>query len=209
VIRQHVGSLELRGGVEGARVSVDGETVGMLPIDHAIHVRVGSVLLEVRAAGYYDIARRVQIEPNQLTREQIELRPLASTTPAATPLTQHPTTRSTSISPWSIGVGAVGVASLGVGIAALVLRELAAEAFNTRANACWQMTPLDELSAQCQSWASQEHDAVYVAVPTFALGGTLVLAAFGMALIPPRRAPTRPPVACLPLGTGVSCGARF
>ena len=74
VMQQHLGTLDLRGGVRGADVYVDGARVGTLPLS-AKRVEAGRRNVEVRAPGYYVSSRFVAVPPGEVARETIELRP--------------------------------------------------------------------------------------------------------------------------------------
>lgn len=74
IIQQHLGTLVLRGGVDGAEVLVDGAKIGALPLPpDGKRVEAGQRTLEVRADGYYPISRIVTIPPGETARETIEL----------------------------------------------------------------------------------------------------------------------------------------
>ena len=51
VIGEHLGGLDVRGGVPGAEVRVEGRARGTLPLVLPLRVPVGTVVLEVRAPG--------------------------------------------------------------------------------------------------------------------------------------------------------------
>src|SRR5262249_46035964 len=50
--RAEVGALRIRVSVEGAQVFVDGEKVGLAPIDHAVYVDAGQHQVEAALVGY-------------------------------------------------------------------------------------------------------------------------------------------------------------
>src|SRR5579883_1574525 len=52
VIGQHLGSLDVRGGVPGAEVRINGLLVGTLPLKQPIRAVIGTVTLEVKAPNY-------------------------------------------------------------------------------------------------------------------------------------------------------------
>lgn len=70
-IRKHLGTLEVRGGVAGAEVLVDGKRIGSMPV--TARVEAGQRTLLVRAQGYHATSRVVQIPPGASARETIEL----------------------------------------------------------------------------------------------------------------------------------------
>jgi len=82
-IREHLGQLQITGGVAGARVLVDGVVVATLPMTRSVPALVGAVRVELRLAGYYVVRRDVTIAAGQVAREEMQMQP----EPAATPLT--------------------------------------------------------------------------------------------------------------------------
>ena len=76
-IREHLGSLEVTGGVPGAEVWVNGAKAGALPLRAPLRVEAGSVVLEVRASGYTSVRRVTSVEPGGTAREPITLVPIA------------------------------------------------------------------------------------------------------------------------------------
>lgn len=72
-IRQRLGYLEIRGGVDGADVRIDGRSVATLPLAAPLRLVTGSFRLEVVARGYYPAARQVTVVSDATTRETIEL----------------------------------------------------------------------------------------------------------------------------------------
>lgn len=75
-IRLRLGHLEIRGGVDGADVRIDGRSVATLPLERPIRIATGSYRLEVVARGYYPAIRTVIVVTEATTREAIELSPL-------------------------------------------------------------------------------------------------------------------------------------
>ncbi|MEM9073138.1 MAG: PEGA domain-containing protein [Myxococcota bacterium] len=74
-IGRRIGSLEVLGSPEGAEVFVDGRRVGTLPLEAPLRLLAGVVRLEVRAEGYYDLRRNVEIRVETRARESAELAP--------------------------------------------------------------------------------------------------------------------------------------
>lgn len=72
-IQLRLGYLEVRGGVEGADLRLDGRSVGTLPIDAPIRLAAGSYRLEVVMRGHYPFTRVVTIVPEGTTRETVVL----------------------------------------------------------------------------------------------------------------------------------------
>lgn len=75
-IARHVGALFVGGNVDGAEVRVDGAGVASLPMREPVRVTAGSAVLEVRAAGYAPVSRRIDVRPRAITREVVRLLPL-------------------------------------------------------------------------------------------------------------------------------------
>jgi PEGA domain len=85
-IARHLGSLVVTGpGVTGGRVLLDGVDVGPLPLLAPARVEVGQRLLEVRAPGYYPLARTVEITPGATARENAPLVPMIGPPPSPMP----------------------------------------------------------------------------------------------------------------------------
>jgi hypothetical protein len=89
-IREHLGSLDVTGGVPGAEVWVNGAQVGTLPLRAPLRVEAGSVVLEVRASGYTSVRRVTSVEPGGTAREPITLVPITAPTPTPEPPVKPP-----------------------------------------------------------------------------------------------------------------------
>lgn len=76
VISEHLGDLQINGGVGGAQLRLDGQPVGQLPLAAPLRVVVGRPLLEVALAGYYTVRREITIKAGSLSTETIELVPM-------------------------------------------------------------------------------------------------------------------------------------
>lgn len=74
MVKDHLGTLAVDGGPAGADVSLNGRSIGRLPLA-AQPVAVGSYLLEVSLPGHYSVSRPVIIARRALTREGVELVP--------------------------------------------------------------------------------------------------------------------------------------
>lgn len=142
VIAGHVGRLDLWGEPAGAEVLLDGEAAGVLPLG-PVSVAVGTVTVTVRARGFAELSRSLEIPKGTLVRERIKLRSLsvsaeasesalaagsagATASPADATLVQSPGTASGSTGArpiykkwwfWTI----VGAAAVGAGATALIL----------------------------------------------------------------------------------------
>ncbi len=87
-VGQHLASLLVSGVVPGAEVSIDGHVVGTTPLAAPIRVAAGVVSVEVRAAGYAEVRRSVQLVAATTARESFDL----AREPAVTPATYVPPT---------------------------------------------------------------------------------------------------------------------
>ncbi len=92
VIGEHLGHLQVNGGVAGATLRLDGRPVGRLPLSEPLRVVVGRPLLEVTLAGHYPVRREITIKAGSLSTETIELVPVPALAPAAGRV-QEPATR--------------------------------------------------------------------------------------------------------------------
>lgn len=223
IIRQHVGALEILGAAPGTEVRVDGDLVGVVPLNGPLELRSGEVLLELRAPGYYPSSRRLMIAPASLTREFVELHPLAAETPRVEPASTvrvappqapeatdraaAPTSRRVPTASWWTGVG--GLVLLAAAGGALAVREDAAGSFNGGCAALeqrgYEMQPAD-----CQGLLDRGSTSTALAVTGFAVGGGLLATAVVIGLVSPRPAAHRALVWCGPAPLpGASCGGRF
>lgn len=150
-IRVRLGSLEVLGGPKGARVLLNGREVGTLPLDGAVRVVAGSIVVDVVKEGYRSISRTIEVRPSGLARETIELVPaLASAPPPAAPPKAPPppvasappppppavTAKTTppaagpDLSLWGWVAAGGAAAGVGAGVAGLVLRANRVNAYN-------------------------------------------------------------------------------
>jgi tetratricopeptide (TPR) repeat protein len=93
VVASHVGSLEVWGTPAGAEILVNGSPVGVFPLAQPLRVSSGTQSLTVRAAGYVELARAVEVAAGGVTRERFELprKPSASLAAVAPPASAGPT----------------------------------------------------------------------------------------------------------------------
>lgn len=80
-IRSHLGRLDILANPVGAEIRVDGRDVGKAPLPEPVRVSIGSVVVEIRAPGYYSATRNVTVAGTELTRESISLTPVSSSRP--------------------------------------------------------------------------------------------------------------------------------
>jgi hypothetical protein len=77
-IQQRLGSIEVWGTPAGARVSVDGEFIGALPMNQRARAPVGQRLVTVEAPAFFPEQRTVELRAGALLREHVSLRPIAA-----------------------------------------------------------------------------------------------------------------------------------
>jgi tetratricopeptide (TPR) repeat protein len=87
VVASHVGSLEVWGTPAGAEVLVNGSPAGVFPLAQPLRVPSGTQSLTVRAPGYIELARAVEVAAGGVARERFELprKPSASLAAVAPP----------------------------------------------------------------------------------------------------------------------------
>lgn len=91
VVAQHVGGLQVNGGVFGARVYVNDVEVARLPMAGAIRVVATTVRLRVEADGYHSAERPVIISAGERpTIEAVTLEPLPQVAPPASTAPAEP-----------------------------------------------------------------------------------------------------------------------
>ena len=81
-IAEHLGSLAVSGGPDGAALRVDGQVAGTLPLRGPLRLPTGTVSLEVSSQGRVLALRTVSIAPGLVTREDLGA-PTAAVSPAA------------------------------------------------------------------------------------------------------------------------------
>jgi PEGA domain len=93
-IQSHLGKLEVDADVPGAELWVNGKRAASLPVPQALRVEAGSVVIEVRAAGYAPARRHTSVEAGESAHETIHLVPLVAQNPSleagATPQPRTP-----------------------------------------------------------------------------------------------------------------------
>lgn len=75
-VREHLGRIEVLGGVPGASVRVDGREGGALPLAEPLWASAGTVVLEVSAEGYVTAQRTVSVTAGATARETLTLVPV-------------------------------------------------------------------------------------------------------------------------------------
>jgi hypothetical protein len=74
-VGDHVGRLEILGGVPGAEVRIDGVPRGTLPLRGPLNLTTGNVTIDLSATGFVPVHRTAVVRPRQTTRETFD--PLA------------------------------------------------------------------------------------------------------------------------------------
>jgi hypothetical protein len=159
VAERHLATLEVVAGAgeEGlrARVRVNDEAVGVLPLAAPVRVVAGAVVLQVEAEGFVPWVRRFEIAPGERLRERVDLvrqRPPSVIDPEVrvpsapvppVPVVVPPVVVPPVVPPAAVGMpvapwGALALGSfvgaglaLGVGVGALVVREQSVSGFNS------------------------------------------------------------------------------
>jgi hypothetical protein len=214
-IRKHLGTLEVRGGVAGAEVLVDGKRIGPMPL--SARVEAGPRTLLVRAPGYHPTSRVVHIPPGASARETIELTaaPEDHTPAAGAGVGTGPTTlivpaesggTQRTLGWASIGVGAAFIVTGTVGLA---MRQSAVTSYNDD-KTCPGLGKPDQPPG-CEDKISRAETWQTVSViglaggAVFVLGGVVLLATAPSA----PAAQAVPRAACGPAAGGVACAATL
>jgi hypothetical protein len=72
-VRSHLGTLEVWGSPKGAEVLLGVTVVGALPLAAPLRVTAGTASVTVRAAGFMEVARVVEVPSGGVVRERFEL----------------------------------------------------------------------------------------------------------------------------------------
>lgn len=118
-VRKHLGWIEVATNVARAALLVDGARAASLPMTHPARVVAGTVVIEVRAPGYVDVKRPVDVGAGTTTREDVTLVPvpiasLASYRGPTSPVA-IPNGGSTTLRAFGFVAGGLGLAGLGLG----------------------------------------------------------------------------------------------
>jgi hypothetical protein len=89
-IGAHLGTVEIWGGPAGAEVVINGTPAGKLPSAGPVRVIAGACSLLVRADGYQDTARTLQVGAGELVRDNVQLIPSVSPSRAVAAVTRAP-----------------------------------------------------------------------------------------------------------------------
>jgi hypothetical protein len=222
-ISEHLGSLAVSGGPDGAALRVDGQVAGTLPLRGPLRLPTGTVSLEVSSQGHVLALRTVSIAPGLVTREDLgspsTLISPSAAAPGSTPMPASPTAGTSGGDaapvPASSGrrtlewIGAGAAVGLGVVGASFWLagRHDASE-YN---NGTCRMTPA---LASCTTLHSAgERDYAIDAVTWIAAGALGVTAAVLYLTTPESAGAGERRVACVPAfasdQAGAACALRF
>jgi tetratricopeptide (TPR) repeat protein len=238
-VSARLGDLSVACEVAGARLFVDGEFAGTLPLAAPLRAPLGAVTLRVEADGFIAVTREgVRVRAGEVTREHVALAPDPATrtradapTPAATPAAPAPAPAPTvvvvpvqgspapaargsamaSLGYTLLGLGAAGAVTAALGFA---LREAAVDRYTdgVREGACVgaDLPAASETVARCYDERSAME--TWGALRWVGLGVGVAGAAAGVALVllDGSRGEARA-VACGPWpgALGATCAARF
>ncbi len=214
VIQQRIGSLEVRGGVPGAQVEVNGRAVGSLPLTEVVRVVAGSATLRVSAEGYYPVTREITVAAGATVRESVEMRrePPRPTVAVAPPVVT--VTRTVRVSPRA--PRALGVVAVTLGGLTLVGASVAS-ALSLRASSQWNddarcLVPGETRYAACGSFYDEALTTRTLGLAGFVSGG--LLTALGVVLLVTSRGGSSPPSTAFrcaggPGAFGLACGVSF
>lgn len=112
---EHLGTLEILGGLEGATITVNGEPEGTLPLATARRVLVGRCVIDVTAPGHRAYSTEVMIRAGELSRITVALvpNPVAEEAPTAG---NHDVTAEGWFWPVILGSGALVVGGVILGV---------------------------------------------------------------------------------------------
>ena len=179
-IQQRLVSLELDASVEGARVLVNGKTAGTIPVSRSIRAVAGTVVVEVRAEGYWPMTRHLTLSGGTVAREFFTLvqRPSRSVdvTNESPPSTKDPRgdvlTRegpSPNLAPYGYSAMGLAAAAGGTGIALLLVRNGHANDYND----C--IDNASSGSAGCRSFRDSANSTEVGMIASFAAAGAFAV----------------------------------
>lgn len=170
IIRDHLGTLELRGDLRG-ELRVDGRTVGALPPSTPVRLQVGPHRVEVVHPGAYPFQRDIEIRAGETARETIVLSPVEPAVSAkaavSTPRPDQPPSSSSPSRTPGIVLVAVGVAAAGTGVAMLLASNARASAYNDNAACLGRATD----PSSCEADKSATNTYRTLSTLTFAAAG--------------------------------------
>jgi hypothetical protein len=223
-IAKHIGLLEIRGGMAGAEVRLDGVRIGALPIADARRVEVGTRTLEVRAPGYYPVSRTVIVTAGATSRETVDLVPESQPPPGAVvgpapprgdgpmPDGKRPpaetATESSGSTQRTVGWVALGIAGAfaATGVVALVARSQQVSDYNSDPTCPGMASAMQPPS--CADRQSSASTWGTVALVGFVGAGVLAVTSVTLIATAPRRAAVGA-VACRAGLGSLACGVVF
>ncbi len=213
----HLGTLEVRANVPGARVRLDGVEVATLPLREPLRVLSGVVSLDVSAPGHVTVSRRFVVDPGATVRESVDLRPEAPapSVPVVAPAVIVPPKRRDAPTDepasrpwwrrWAWAPTVAGGAALALSGVALIAREDGA----VRYNSARCPPPPPPSPGNCADLADAATTWEGVAWAAGITGVALVTTGVVLFLLPVRRANRGAALVCLPTVAGASCVWRF
>jgi hypothetical protein len=212
-IQLRLGYLEVRGGVVGAEVRLDGRSVGTLPLDQPLRLAAGSYRMEVIAREHYPVSRQVTVVAEGTTRETIVMNatpPAPETVTVVTP--RQPPPRSDVGSSGSVhpALGATLLGGSGVMLATSAitfgLRQRRATDYNS--DDC--LVEGETRGETCGSLYAGAVRAQRASATTLALGvGFAVAGTLMFILDPEANEDSAPPTAAVEVACGASFGAEW
>ncbi len=179
-IQDHTARIDIRGGVDGAEVEVNGRSVGKLPLAESVWVSAGAVDVTVRAPSYRPALRSVVVAPRSRTKVHFTLEALA--TGGDAPRVEVELSTSTSAAPdgsrglriAGLATGAGGAALLGVGVFCSLTGKSKLDSLKADADAG---RPYDEANGNWKTF--QNAAVVFYAAGGAAIAGGALMYYFG------------------------------
>ncbi len=188
----HLGRVMVFGAVAGAEVFANEQRLGVLPMSASVSVASGTNLIEVRAAGYVTMTRRVQVEAGAEARETFEMVREPSPAVRVTAAVPVPVVATVAAPPaWTSTMSAaprsgarralawtslaVGAAGLGVGAFAATRLVGAVSDYDTRRDPVCPGTDAAVQPTVCAGYLAEVETMRPLAVAGFVAGGALAI----------------------------------
>lgn len=113
---EHLGTLEILGGLAGATITVNGEPEGTLPLASALRVLVGRCVIDVTAPGHRAYSTEVMIRAGELSRVTVALVPNPARDAEPVASTNHDVTNEGWFWPVILGSGALVIGGVILGV---------------------------------------------------------------------------------------------
>ena len=209
-IEAHLGRLFVDADAPGGQVLVNGTTAQALPSTEPIRVVAGTVDLVVRAPGYVEAHRRIEVAPGGEAHETFRLEPVPAAAIEPPPPVETPTEVDAAPRPRSAtaGYAALGIAgALAIGgIVAWKVRQDDAAVWNDDSRCL--VPGQGTRGQQCGSYASGANAGLALEIGAFAAAATS--GGIGAWLLWPVRRDGKAAAWCAPSGAaGLTCGGRF